>query len=498
MSSYVHGSIPYKDYLQAKSFEKSLYGQISKQTREIIASNEQLGREHISATRSLESTVSKGFDQLAEGFDQLAEGMEQVRQELSQIDATLHWGFSATLTALGRINDSLQDLIQISKTPAQTWAYEQFEIAREAYRKNLYADALEHLDRAINGYGSNSGYKLEYRFHYLSGTIRLGSPDKPQDFVDLAGAEQALVNGAKYAQMDQPREAARAYLGAGWAAYCQGKFPGSIEHTKQSISLFPELAQAHFQMAKVFMHLDQPDQALPSLRRSIEINKNYAIEAGTDGDLQRHSSHVNALLSQLHAEAKEKAAVALSVADDSVKKANSEEILGFRIAEFTDLTPAADKVRELRAAFQTGTYYGYLEAMPHARQAQRNLLYARISFCVAARSEVKRQIDAIQWHSENWFVFWAVTVLGWWISLFIGRRVWAGTSGFTALIVSVGCVFAGLCLSLWGGEKVQEGVRVRFDEPLHVERQRLEKVFLDLETLSMKLSADSSAAKEGG
>ena len=213
MSSYVHGSrFSYLDYLQAKSFEQGLRSEISKQTRALIATNEQLQREHISVTRSLSATVSDGFEQLS--FD-----LQGVRQDLAEINSTLNWGFSELLTAVGRVNDSLNDLIKISKTPAQIWAYEQFEIAREAYRKELYDEAIEQLDRAIGGHGSNAGYKLEYRFHYLLGTIQLGSfRNNSPEIVNLAQAESAFLNAARYARMDEPMEAGRAFLAAGWSA----------------------------------------------------------------------------------------------------------------------------------------------------------------------------------------------------------------------------------------------------------------------------------------
>lgn len=49
MSNYVNGSsFSYRGYLQARSFEDALKSHISKQTRLLIASNEEFQRDHSS------------------------------------------------------------------------------------------------------------------------------------------------------------------------------------------------------------------------------------------------------------------------------------------------------------------------------------------------------------------------------------------------------------------------------------------------------------------
>ena len=235
MSYYVLGSsLSYFDYLQAKSFESSFKSEISKHTRSIIASNEELRQQHIAAMESVSS------------------GIEQLSFDVQELTATFQWGFSELLTAVGRVNDALTELVKIAKTPAQAWAYEQFEIARDAFRQGLYQEALEYLDRAINGYSGNTGHKLEYRFHYLLGTIRLGSfQNTSKDIVSLTEAENAFLSAARYARHDHPKEAGRALLAAGWAAYCQGKMPEATQHSEQAVLLIPDLAEGHFQLAKI-------------------------------------------------------------------------------------------------------------------------------------------------------------------------------------------------------------------------------------------------------
>ncbi len=108
-----HGfGLSYCAYPQAKSFEDGLNAEISKQTRAIIASAEQLQKRHIKVSKSLHTTVFEGFERLT--YD-----LQGIRQGLSGIDATLNWGFSETPTGVSQLNGSLQELVRIHKNTAQ-------------------------------------------------------------------------------------------------------------------------------------------------------------------------------------------------------------------------------------------------------------------------------------------------------------------------------------------------------------------------------------------
>lgn len=268
MSNYVFDtSSSYSDYLQAGTLERGLKGQISSSAKSIIASNEELHSENVSVLRDISSSVAAGFESVSLEIGDLS-------AEIRELNATFHWGFSELLTEAGRINDSLEELVRLAKTPAQTWAYEQFEIARDADRKGLHEEALEYLNRAINGYGGQTGYNLEYRFHFLLGRIRLGSfRNYFTEIVRLPEAERSFLYAARYAAQDAPGEAAQALLAAGWAAYCQGEVTKAGEHTRKALSLDPDLAEAYFQLAKISAHIDNVEDALAPLRQAIALDR---------------------------------------------------------------------------------------------------------------------------------------------------------------------------------------------------------------------------------
>ena len=326
----------YRDYLQAKSFEDDVRSDISKQTRSIIASNEELQREHIRVLEASSEAVSSGFEQLSYDIHALSE-------EVARLGAAIHWGFSQLLMQAARMNDTLEELLKIAKTPAQTWAYEQYEIARDAFRRELFDDALDYLNRAINGYAGNTGYKLEHRFYYLLGAIRMGSfRNTSPEIVSLEQAEQAFLTAAKYARsdsdfstdakMDAKRfafvnavknskvgldyrerasieanrgQACLSYLAAGRAAYCQGKIAEAVQYTQLASKCdFPIV---HFQMAKLRMHQGDPDSALESLKKAIEGDRAYSLKAAEDADFRPYKIKVDALIAMLCEQARKEA-----------------------------------------------------------------------------------------------------------------------------------------------------------------------------------------------
>jgi tetratricopeptide (TPR) repeat protein len=311
MSYYAWGGkLSYQDYLTAHSFASDISSaahdagqrismKISQQTREVIASNEALARDNI---RAVEASGERIVEALADGFSTLSYDLQEISAGISELNATFHWGFGQMIAGIGRMNDSLEALVKIAKTPVQTLAFNHFEIARDAFRQGLYREAFEELDKAIQGDHTSPGYKLEWRFHHLHGIIRLGFADCDLALVDLGKAEDAFLKAARYAQRDYPEDAGRAFLSAGWAAYCQGKLKEALAYTEQAIAVHPCLGEAFFQAAKVRMAMDQADSALPILAKAIDIDRFFALKAAGDGDFQKYDERVRMFLDALRKE----------------------------------------------------------------------------------------------------------------------------------------------------------------------------------------------------
>lgn len=311
MSYYVFGSnFSYLDYLQDKSFTSDITSasraagravsmSVSRQTRDMIASNEALAWENV---RMVEASTDRVVGALNQGFDQLSYGLDNISAGISELNATFHWGFSEMLGRLGHMNDTLEELVKIAKTPVQTVAFNHFEIARDAYRQGLYKECLDEIDIAIAGDHTSAGYKLEWRFHQMKGMIRLGFADGDMSLIDLAGAEESFLASARYGKTDYPEDSARAFLSAGWAAYCQGKMKEALAHTEQAMALHPRLGEAFFQASKVLMAMNETAKALPVLEKAIDIDRFYALKAAGDGDFKKREDDLRGFLDAMRKE----------------------------------------------------------------------------------------------------------------------------------------------------------------------------------------------------
>lgn len=504
MSNYVYGSsLSYRDYLQARSFEDAIRSEISGQTRSLIASSEQLEQEHFSLSRSLQATVSEGFTAVSEGLEQLSFDLQTLNAGVSELTAAFHWGMSELLVAVGRVNDTLADLVRIAKTPAQTWAYEQFEIARDAFRQELYPEALEYLNRAINGHVGNTGYKLEYRFHYLLGTIRLGSArNNSPHILNLLDAENAFLNSARYARRDEPNEAGRAFLAAGWAAYCQGKMDTAKQHTEQAVALFPALAEAHFQLAKIQMHTGEAEQALVPLRRAIELDRAYSIKAASDGDFRRHEARVQTLLKALRREAKERANVRLLAIQREAEETEKDGVQEYTLPKFTELKRAKRALDDAVSAIHVDTYFGYLDAFTFCERAKEALQHARKQFVLRWRTDIQEKISGIQQqvastnaqiaevnrgkYADKWM---GLFIFGLVLSVVIGFVQCGRASGFEASFSALvsSAMFFGLVSAIvtFTGYQIQKGNALdNLNNTLATmgrEKDRLESILVELQ-----------------
>lgn len=293
---YVLGSgVPYGQYLQAQALVDDLKGALARErkrvslavqsgTREIVASQDGLHDQGV----HLETAVRHGFDQLS--WD-----IQEVSGAVDNLNATFEWGFNAILCHTGRMADALEALLAAVKTPTKTRAYEHFDDARTAFSRGHHRDALELIDKAIAGDHTSSGYKLEWRFHLLKGSILVGTVAHPE-LLDLKAAEQVYRTAAEYAETDDPRGASLALLGASWACYCQSQLDEALTLARRALRFYPSFGEALFQSAKILMAMAQPDDAILLLASALEEDPQYLLKASGDGDFQTQSASLEVWL----------------------------------------------------------------------------------------------------------------------------------------------------------------------------------------------------------
>lgn len=299
--------VPYSDFLRAKQFERSIRYGIDNQTKQLIASNQQLSERGIEV---LSESLDHGFTTLSEDIGRVTDAVREgtteivnaVQEGTARIVSSLNWGFTEVLISLGQMNINLAELVKLTRTPSQTWACELFEIARDEFRRQLYPEALQSVTRAIEGLGSNPGIKTEFRFHFLVGTVRLGSyKNSSSEVIDLKLAEQAFLAAARYAQADYPADAGQSLICAGRAALVQGAIDNAINQTRRGLTFLPTHAVGMYQLGRALFLKGVLSEAADRLADAILLNVDNALHASADADFILNMDFLNGVLRQAQA-----------------------------------------------------------------------------------------------------------------------------------------------------------------------------------------------------
>jgi tetratricopeptide (TPR) repeat protein len=445
MADYVHGSSwSYKDFLQAKEFNNAIDLAIEKQTLSLIATERELAADgaKVVADVSRESTdrliaaghqqaehvagaindqtalnaqgftilhydlqqVREGIDSVEEAVGRVEAGVEGVSAGIERLGALFDWRIAEVVGRLGALDTSLQTLIRLAKTPSQTWAYEQFEIARIALGRGLYREAMTYVDQAINGFGSHTGFPLEPRFHYLRGTIHLTSSED-EGLLDVAAAEAAFERGARVAAADDRSMASSARCAVGYAAYCQGAFDRSRQNINSAKALDEHNVEALYLSGKLFAREGSDELATGDLSKALMFDRRFAARAGADGDYRSRPD----VLRRAIASVREVATQRVGATVDRTRRVHSELRSAIdRLSAIAAPTPTTILARSARVDqlarevddwLTSRTLYGSTEAQRPAGQIAVTLEGVRNDVLVWTEAAIKgipdRERDAI-------------------------------------------------------------------------------------------------------
>ena len=227
-----------------------------------------------------------------------------------RLSAAFTWSRGEVLASMGGMLVPTDELMADARSQAQSEAVQLFQVAREAFLERYFTESLEALNGALNtGSSLNAAGRLVWRIHLLRALVLLGSVDNtdPQ-IINPPQAEQSFLMAARYARSDYPLDAARALLGAGWAAYVQEngeanyRMRAAMTYTDEAHDLDSDLAEAQFQSAKFRMALGETDPALHSLRWLPVKERVMLLKASADEDFKRYIGKLEGFLSALREE----------------------------------------------------------------------------------------------------------------------------------------------------------------------------------------------------
>ena len=227
-----------------------------------------------------------------------------------RLSAAFTWSRGEVLASMGGMLVPTDELMADARSPAQSEAVQLFQVAREAFLERYFTESLEALNGALNtGSSLNAAGRLVWRIHLLRALVLLGSVHNTDPrLINPAQAEQSFLMAARYARSEYPLDAARALLGAGWAAYVQEngepdyRIRVAMTYTDEAHDLDDALVEAQFQSAKFRMARGETDPALHSLRWLPLKERVVLLKAAADADFKRSAGKLEAFLSALREE----------------------------------------------------------------------------------------------------------------------------------------------------------------------------------------------------
>lgn len=306
----------YLEYLKERShFEdlnESLSDQLQSSAGQQIDATHEL-RDSIGTLRIAAYEQSASLSRIEGELAQVNESLVGMHNKLFDIEdailetnSLLDWGFTSVIAKMDGLNDNLEELLRLSQNPSQTWAYEQFDIARRALSKGFTKEAYRSVNMAISGYESHTGFEIEHRFHLLKGFLELGSPEAVDDeFISPQNAAESFSKAAKYAAAESAELASIALCREGWAHYCAGDEDKAYRCFAHALSNDIDNAEAHYNLARICFRRGDLDTGNFHLREAIQRNVMFADVLKDDEGMVEFSEQLQPLINSLRTEVRE-------------------------------------------------------------------------------------------------------------------------------------------------------------------------------------------------
>ena len=225
--------------------------------------------------------------------------LEALGREMSGVKSLLDWRLSEITGLLSGMKLSLEQLVEIAKTPSQTWAAEQFDIARDAYSNALYDEALTYIENAISGTGSQTGYIMDHRYHFLKARVLFGDGDRrAHELVDFIKSEQAFLKAERYSRIGSDK--AMSLCGAALSACGQGQDGVAMEHLNNAKKKDNTHPETRYILAKLHFKNNDIDKGESELRAAYDNDIFYVSKSVADAESQNFVNNRDKVIMQFH------------------------------------------------------------------------------------------------------------------------------------------------------------------------------------------------------
>jgi len=364
--------------------DRLTYAEISAQTQEIVAGNDELAR-----------TFGEGFDAtnrtLEWGFSNIADRLSEISSAIEDLRANFNYNIGLVIEQMQIQNKLITEVIgkldAIHKTlesPLLTQAREFYRIGAERLQRGLLDKTLEAFLKAEEK--NDTDFFTEFQL----GKLYLYGIDEDDNIIDLQKAKEHLRFAIRYGKgelkvlPDFNRWVGEACFHASVACYVSVNEPEIKENptevkrllgeaynlAKESCEIYPQISEAYYHYAKFSALLGDAENTVSNLEKAILMDRRYCIKAEIDKDFDVVRPKVIELYEKLRKDSEIKARELLDQAKGHLSKVYIYSEEGKKVKE-----EAEKLIHDAEILIKKNTYFSNLDAIPYLNKGNRDILF---------------------------------------------------------------------------------------------------------------------------
>jgi len=369
------GTGRYIDFMRSS---KLICAEISGQTQEIVAGNDELVREFGKGFDTTNRTLEWGFSNVADGLSEISSAIEDLRADFNYNIGLVIEQMQIQNKLITEVIEKLDTIHKTLETPLLTQAREFYRIGAERLQRGLLDKALEAFLKAEEK--NDADFFTEFQL----GKLYLYGIDEDDNVIDLQKAKKHLRLAIRYGKgelkvlHDFNRWAGEACFHAAIACYVQVNEPEIKENpaevkrlleearnfAKESCEIYPQISEAYYHYAKFSALLGDSENTVSNLEKAVTMDRRYCIKAEIDKDFDAVRTKVIELYEKLRKDSEIKAKELLGQAKKHLSNIYVYSEDGKQVK-----AEAEKLIQNAEILIEKNTYFSNLDEIPYLNRA---------------------------------------------------------------------------------------------------------------------------------
>jgi len=252
-----------------------------------------LATSQASAMRDFGTRIDDRFVQIDQSVLAQNEKLKQIDGALGSLRDDMRSGFVRISEQMSGLDEKLDRIEARVTNPEETRAWERFRRAADLIKNGHPADALEHLNAAIENDGGPA-FRHIPQFQLMLGQIRIGDTiSRDPVLVDYDAAHRAFRQASLHLK---GQHSAIALCRAGVASFLDGDLDCAIDTYLDALKIPHPIQYTHFEISKCYLEKGQLNDMAHHLRHAVDQDWNMIALVASDPVFLKEADIVEGVL----------------------------------------------------------------------------------------------------------------------------------------------------------------------------------------------------------